>query len=117
PAAAQIDLHSPVGTAGDHLRLGLLAQHVKGFTERLGPDEGLLAHGGGGSRYLRWRTVQPLLHRVLGLGAAQSVGGIPDRPVTGAPAQVAAQGVQVETVGSASGVPGAAAASGALGGL
>ena len=91
--------------AGDHGRLRPL---VRRSCERLGevggPDERRAVLAQPGRRRRGRRLRRPGGERVVGRRLAERVRGVPDRPVAGAPAQVAAERVQVEAVGPVLGV-------------
>src|SRR5699024_9976457 len=63
----------------------------------------------------RGRVVHPAAQRVLDVRGAEGVGGVDDRTVAGAPAEVSAQGVQVEAVRATFRAGAAAAALAAVG--
>ena len=98
--AAEVDLDAPVGRSGDEHGVGVLARAARGRRpgRRLG-------------RTRRRRVSRVCAGAGAPLGAAggervvagrrtEREGGVTDRPVAGAAAQVAGQGVQVEAVGA-----------------
>ena len=104
PAAAEVDVDAPVGGArGDH-GAGLLAQDPQRLVERGRAHEPLVAalepRGDGLGR----RAIAAFRERVAGVGGTERERRIPDRAVPGAPAEVAAERVQVEAVRAVVGV-------------
>ena len=96
-----VDAHARVRGTGDQLGVRGVLQVLEELLQGAGTDEpcavGLHPGGRGGLR-------GPLLAPEQGVGVGRSpqgVGGVADGPVAGAAAEVAAQGVQVETVGPA----------------
>ena len=86
--------------AGDQVGVGVLGQQRQrlGQVARAGERPVGPVDPGRGRR--RRRGGQPRGERVVGGGCAERVGGVADRAVAGAAAQVAAQRVQVEAVGA-----------------
>ena len=98
PGAAHVHLDAPVGAPGDHGRVRPLGQQRDRLGQVGGPDElGVAGPHPGGRRGGRGRRAAPGQRVVRGRGS-EGVGGVPDRAVTGAAAQVPAQRVQVESV-------------------
>ena len=99
PPAAQVHVDAPVGASGDDHRVGLVAHEPQRLVERCGAHEpgavGVEPGRGDGAGAGRDAA---FCERVGGLGRAEREGGVADRPVARAPAEVAAQRVQVEAV-------------------
>ena len=98
PGAAQVDLDAPVGAPGDDRGVRPLGQQRDRRGQVGGPDEfGVADPHPGGRRGGRGRRAA-LGERVVRGREVQRVGGVADRAVSGAAAQVPAHRVQVEPV-------------------
>ena len=98
---ADVDLHAQVGGAGDQADFGCLLQVIEELVERGGADEARGGRVDPGIARFRGGLFLPTPQQVRLLGLTQGVGGVADGAITGAAAEVAAQGVQVEPVGAA----------------
>ena len=94
PGAAQVDLDAPVGAARHQRRPGVPAQQVVGLRQVGGAGEA----GRPGRRRGRGGGIAAPRQPVVDAGLGERLGGVADRPVAGAAAEVAADGVQVEAL-------------------
>ena len=102
-----IDLHTPVGAAGQQHGVGFFGKDLQGLVQIRRPAETAQIPRGGigaldvGSWWFQDRLSLPGCQGVFGFRCAQCVGGIADRTVPGAAAEIARQRVQVESIRSA----------------
>ena len=95
-SAAEVDLHAPVRAARHHRRAGVVGEDRKGPVEVRRTRELAVRRRHQGRRR-RWRRCgESRRQRVGGVRRAEGERGVPDRPVAGAAAEVAAQGLEVE---------------------
>ena len=93
-----VQLDAPVRRAGDQPGVGMIGEQGQRLVEVTGTDETAVAAVDAGRWRRRRRPTHPGVQRIGAMGRAERVGGVPDRPVTRAAAQVSGQRVQVEAV-------------------
>ena len=97
-ATPDVDLDAPVGRPRDDDRGGILGQHGERILERGRTHEPAVRAGEIGGDGLRRRSIAPQGDRVILFGGTERVRGVADRAVSGAPAEIPAERVQVEAV-------------------
>ncbi len=96
----EVDLDAEVRGTGNQLHVGVLLQGCVHLVQGLRTKELRLTADPGMPRRRRG-AILPVEQRITFQGLVQRVRGVPDGTVTRAPAQIAAQRVQVESVGPA----------------
>ena len=98
---AQVDVHVPVGAAGEQSGAGVPGQQVEGVGQGKRPVKIALRRDEFSRLGRRGRLRAPLREGVFPVWCAEGIRRVTNGAVAGAAAEVAAQGVQVEAVGGA----------------